>query len=1088
MTKMLKNVASCLLFCGLAPSALVLAATPDKIEFNQHIRPILSDNCFQCHGPDAETREADLRLDTAAGIIADLGGYQAVVPGDPDKSELYLRIIHNDAEERMPLAESNKSLSTAEIDLLRQWIAEGAEWQQHWSFEPIKKRAAPSIVISGWTQNAIDAFIARKLAEADLEPSPQADKRTMARRLALDLTGLPPTLATVEAFVADTSEQAYENLVDQLLATQDFGEHRAHYWLDAARYADTHGLHLDNYRSIWPYRDWVVDAFNSNMPFDQFTVEQLAGDLLENPTTEQLVATGFNRSNATTSEGGAIDEEYLAIYAGDRTETTSTVWMGLTLGCARCHDHKFDPLKQSEFYQFAAFFRNTTQPAMDGNRSDSPPYLLVPAKQDAQRKAEIQTELATLRARFEAQRTEASQQFEDWSATDGLIDPAIPVATSVLEFSATLSEGNGVKLTGESVSGTWRGLIEGDHQWSDDTEGASLAITNDTRIELPEIADFNLNDRFSVSFWMRLPAETRAVNPIIGRFDNTNADIGWKVSTTGAGSVLFNLRGDADTSFYAYTKQPLKRESWQHVSLIYNGSGAPGGLATYINGELVEMTSISAGFGVSDFNAAEAVPRGLVIGGQNAADVERARVEQEQADQQSNDASAEESSADEIAPIADAKYLALRDIRIFNNIITNEDIRQLYRAPQLRKAETASSNLREDYYFSQIAEAGVDILSQSRKLRGELAIIDRRSTITLIMEEKADSIAEAYILNRGEYDQPGEKVAAGVPSVFSSLPTEQIADRLALANWLVDPAHPLTARVTVNRFWQELFGTGLVETAEDFGSQGSPPSHPELLDWLATEFIESDWDIKQLFKLMVMSATYRQESIVSEQLREVDPNNRLLARGPRYRLDAEVIRDQALQLSGLLVNRVGGPPVKPYQPDGIWRAVGYSTSNTVQFSQDHGEDLYRKSLYTFQKRTAAPPSMAVFDAASRQSHAVRRSITNTPMQALVLLNDPQYVEAARNLAQRVLLAETGNRFAYLLENTLLREPDQEMIAILENTYADVNESYRNDPEAAAALLRVGESDWDQQLDEAELATWTILASQILSLDELITKH
>ena len=1055
----------------LAASSASMAA-PDKVEFNQHIRPILSNNCFACHGPDEEAREADLRLDTAEGILSDLGGYQAVVPGDLQNSELYQRIIQSDIVERMPPEEANKTLTDEEIDLLAQWIREGAEYQQHWSFEPIVKTEPPEVENRAWVKNPIDAFVARRFEQEGLNPSTRADRFTLARRVALDLTGLPPSFETINSFVNDTSAQAYEHLVDRLLAQKDFGEHRAHYWLDAARYADTHGLHLDNYRSIWPYRDWVVRAFNDNMPFDQFTIEQIAGDMLDNPTTNQLIATGFNRSNPTTSEGGAIDEEYLAIYAADRTETTSTVWMGLTLGCARCHDHKFDPITQADFYKFAAFFRNTTQAAMDENRLDTAPFLLVPRESDLERQSELRSEMEALQLEMERVRSLSRDAYPAWQKENKELDLSVPIAEEVLEISVALNEGNGLQIKAHNGITDWSAAIEGVFEWTDDGNGSALAVTGETSIELPELAGFNLNDRFALSFWIKIPEDGPNLNPIFGRFDSQNLDTGWKVTITSGGTLGFQIRGDSVATFRATASERLAKNTWQHVALTYNGTGTPEGFEAFVNGEEVETADTTTVFDVTNFSIAEAVPRGFVIGGTNAGNSNRVQ----------NDFQTEE----EIEP----KFVALKDIRIFSDVVALDDIQQLARVPAIQAAARSGndSDLLANYFSSHVTEEIKQLATNERLIRSELDAIDRRSAVTLIMEEKTDTVPEAHILNRGEYDQPRELVQANIPSNFPQLSNESPVNRLDLARWLVNPDHPLTARVTVNRFWQELFGSGLVETPEDFGSQGSPPSHPQLLDWLAAQFIASGWDIKYLFKLMVMSATYQQSSTLSKDLLEQDPQNTLLARGPRYRLDAEVIRDQVLLVSGLLVDKPGGPPVKPYQPEGIWKAVGYSDSNTVQFFQDKGESLYRKSIYTFQKRTAPPPSMAMFDAASRQNHAMRRVITNTPMQALVLMNDPQFVEAARNLAQRVLLAETGNRFGYLLENTLLREADPKMIEVLVDTYETVRSRYIEDPGAAAALLQVGESDWSQALDPIELASWTILASQVFSLDEFITKH
>lgn len=1060
---------------------LAFGKAPAKVEFNQHIRPILSDNCFSCHGPDEEAREAGLRLDTPEGIVADAGGYRAVSPGDLAGSELYRRITDEDPDVRMPPEASHKTLTDEQIQLLAQWIREGAEWQQHWSFEPLRRPTLPDVTDPDWVGNPIDAFVLARMAEEGLSPSAQANKNTLIRRLSLDLAGLTPTPEAIDAFVADESDDAYERLVDRFLASTSYGEHRAHYWLDAARYSDTHGLGWDNYRSIWPYRDWVVDAFNANMPYDQFTIEQLAGDLLPDATTSQLVATGFNRSNPTTSEGGSIDEEYLAIYASDRVETTATVWMGLTIGCAACHDHKFDPLTMRDYYRLAAFFRNTTQAAMDKNIANTPPYLIVSSPDDDRRREKIRAEMDKTRALLEEHKRQSGESYSAWLAGGGKIDTSIPVATDSLEFQAMLDEGDGRRISGKNSLGSWTGQVNGNYQWIAGPYGKALAITNYALATLGPAADFRLNDSFSVSLWVRRPAEETGVHALIGKFDleattrhsraTTAFDRGWYVALKKDGEVSLELRADEAVKAHAQTKNGLDKEAWHHVVLTYNGSGSPGGFGAFVDGEPVETIAGTRVFDVSEHAATPPVGRELVIGG-----LDTVRIIY---------------SADR-PPKEPAGYVGLQDVRVFKGIIGKEEVRQLYRAPALRGGEGQSvadgeRDLRQEYYASQLSPTGLALARELRGLRAELATVDRRSVVTLIMEEKPDSLPEANVLIRGQYDNPGEKVTAGVPDVLPQLPDEQLVNRLSLANWLVDPAHPLTARVAVNRMWQELFGTGLVATSEDFGSQGEPPSHPRLLDWLAVEFMDSGWDVKHLYKLLVMSSTYRQDSSVNRERLVRDPDNRLLSRGPRFRLDAEVIRDQALQLSGLLVDRLGGPPVRPYQPDGVWEAVSLINSNTELFQQDYGEKLYRKSLYTFQKRSAAPPSMTIFDAVSRQSCAMRREITNTPMQALVLLNDPQFVEAARNLGQRVLMSDAENKLEYLLEYALGRDPDQEMVDVLRSTYDEVYATYRDEPASATALLNVGESAWRSDLDSAELASWTIVASQVLNLDELITK-
>jgi mono/diheme cytochrome c family protein len=1054
---------------GLATFLLIIASATSyaQVQFNRDIRPILSDNCFHCHGPDKDDRKADLRLDTAAGIVQDLGGYQAVVPGNAEKSELYKRIIHSDPEEKMPPKESHKHLTPSQIELLAQWIKEGAHWEEHWSFEPIKKPELASIGQSDWVSNPIDTFIMKRLDEQGLSPSKSADKYQLIRRVTFDLTGLPPTPEAVDAFIADSSTDAYEKLVDRLLTTSAYGEHQANLWLDVARYADTHGFHLDNYRSIWPYRDWVINAFNHNMPFDQFTIEQLAGDLLPGSNLQQKVATGFNRSNPTTSEGGAIDDEYFAIYAKDRAETTSAVWMGLTVGCATCHDHKYDPITQKEFFQFTAFFRNTTQPAMDGNSFNSHPFVKVPTAQEITQKSALESQINASNATIKALRKSTTNEFKQWRASGAKIPSHVPVTEKVIEFQAALNDGAGKVVKGRSKTKEQTSKVSGKSRWVSGKQGKALALAQDTHIVLGDHAQFNLKDSFSGSLWLRAPKKNRKIRALISRFDPEDEDIGWELSLKESGRLWFQIKGGKHPKYYVALEDAVKADTWQHIAFSYDGGAAEQSFNLYIDGTKKTLSKIES----TDLTQLYNIPSAkspLTIGN-------RKKIKNKTATKPS---------------------IALQDIRLFNEVLSDYDIQMLYRVPELKKIRQLSmselnrkqADLLYQYYLEQVNPAGVKTLATLRDLNAQLSLLESRTVVTLVMEEKKDAKPEAHILNRGLYDQPGERVMANVPKILPPLPEGPSQNRLTLARWLVDGKHPLTARVTVNRFWQSLFGNGLVKTAGDFGSQGEPPSHPQLLDWLASEFMENGWDIKEFFKLMVMSSTYQQSSAVTPELLKVDAENRLLARAPRIRLSAEAIRDQALSVSGLLVDKVGGPPVKPYQPIGVWKAVAYVGSNTMNFRQDHGEDLYRKSLYTFRKRTAAPPSMSIFDAPDRESCNVKRDLTNTPLQALLLMNDPQFLEAARNMAEHIMKSEEQDKFAQLLKSTLGREPDKNMIAVLQKTYGKVLGVYQKTPEQAQKLVSTGESEVDKTLDSVELAAWTVVVNQVFNLDEFITKN
>lgn len=869
-------------FAGLAfcPAFLSLgifqapAGTNEPVLFNRDIRPVLSDTCFPCHGFDAAKRKAELRLDTAEGQRALHDGRQPVKPGDLAGSELWRRVTSTDPKVLMPPPESGKKLKPAEVTLIRSWIEQGGTFQKHWAFEPPVRVQPPSVRATNGVRNDIDRFILATLEKKHLAPSPPASREILFRRLALGLTGLPPTLQELDEFLADVRPDAYERSVEHFLSSDRYGEHMARYWLDVARYGDTHGLHLDNERSIWPYRDWVVSAFNKNLSFDQFTLWQLAGDLLPNPTREQLVASGYNRCNVSTSEGGAIEEEFQVRYAVDRVEATSAAWLGLTMGCAVCHDHKLDPITQKEFYEMFSIFNNIAEKALDGNALLPPPVTELPTPDQEKEKNERGARIAEL------EKTQA-----DLVAAINYSDPAIITNAAPEENSKEATQDPNVSLS------AW------------------------------EKAEAALGDK------SKLPHEL---------------------------------------------KELLKKES--------------------------------------------------------------------------------------------------------------------------EKRSEAERQKLHDYFLKWVFEAEDPALAYVREdLQAAQALreaLDEQIVKTMVSKE-LDKPRPAWVLVRGQYDKHGEPVGPGVPSVLPPLPSGETTNRLAFARWLLDPAHPLTARVVVNRFWQQFFGTGLVKTAEDFGTKGEWPSHPELLDWLATEFVRTGWDVKHLVQLIVCSATYRQDSRVTQQLLEADPENRLLARGPRMRLDAEVLRDSVLSVSGLLNLKMGGRGVRPYQPSGIWEAVGYTTSNTAKYTQDHGDALFRRSLYLFWKRTAPPPSMTTLDAPSREQCRARRERTNTPLQALLTMNDTQYFEAARNLGYRMMQQGGGTdkeRLTFGFRLATSRKPTDSELESLVETLAAERAHFKDRPEAAKQVISVGESPVPADVPSTELAAFSMAANLLMNLDEAVTTH
>ncbi len=1019
--------------------ASAASAALKSVDFNRDIRPILSENCYHCHGPDEHKRKAKLRLDVPEGAYHDLGGYQAIKPKDAKASALWKRITTKNPDDLMPPAESGKKLKPEQIVLLRQWIEQGAKYQGHWAFVSPSQPALPAVAKSYHPRNPIDYFIAAKLESRHLAPSPEAPKETLIRRVTFDLTGLPPTIEEVDEFLADKSTDAYERVVDRLFKSPRYGEHMARFWLDSARYGDTHGLHLDNERSMWPYRDWVIGAFNRNLPFDQFTIEQLAGDLLPNPTQDQVIASGFNRCNVSTSEGGAIPEEFQVRYTVDRTETAATIWLGMTAGCAVCHDHKFDPLSQREFYSLYAFFNNANEHPMDGNALLPPPILKLITPEVKKQLDEFNRQITGLEATL---RSEVARiKFEEPPAvTNAPVKPPTELVWVEDEFPA----GAKSEFTKDNAPLQWVAADKGKvFSGKQSLKRSAKAVAQDLFSGASQPLTAGEGDKLFAYVYLD---PTDLPKAIMLQFHST----GWEHRANW---------GDEDAIAFGEKNTPKKilagplpaAGQWVRLEIDTAKLGiTPGtkldGMAFTQSGGTVYWDKA----GLLAANKAVVDPGASQLAWEN-----QQRVKE---------------NPPLPKPVSDALKV------------------------EVAKRTDQQKQLVRDYYVENVYAAARPTLTPIQNslstLRAQRDQVENTRPSTLIMQEM-ETPRPAFILKRGEYDKPGDPVQRGVPAILPPLAKSNTTNRLDLARWLMDPKHPLTARVTVNRYWQQFYGTGIVKTPGDFGAQGEWPSHPELLDWLATEFMATGWDIKKFHRLLVTSATYRQQSTVTPALLKADPDNRHYARGPRFRLDAEMLRDNALSLSGLLNPKMGGRGVRPYQPPGIWEAVAYTSSNTSKYTQDTGDSLYRRSLYIFWKRTAPSPQMTTFDAPSREACVVRRERTNTPLQALLLMNDPQYFEAARQLGQRMLLQggpATADRLKFGFRLATARQPNAKEQSVLQQTLDTHLAKYKQDAEAAKKLLAVGESPANATLNPAELAAYTMVANLLLNLDEVVTKN
>ena len=1048
-----------------AKSKIAPQAELTRLRYNRDIRPILAENCFACHGPDSAARQAGLRLDKFETATADRGGVSPIVKGHPEKSAVWRRTTGKGAI-MPPVGGGRKPLSAKQISMLKTWIAQGAEYELHWAYQTPKRTSLPTVSAKNakWVQTPLDRFILARLEASGLDPAPRADRRTLARRLSLDLTGLPPEPSEVESFVEDTAPNAYEKLVDHYLASPQWGEHRGRYWLDAARYADTHGIHFDNYREIWSYRDWIIKALNKNMPFDQFTIEQLAGDLLPNHTLDQVIATGFNRCNITTNEGGAIDEEYKVLYARDRTETTSQVWLGSTLGCAVCHDHKFDPFTQKDFYSFSAFFNNTTQAAMDGNISSTPPIMVVPKDEDRDRYNRVKSEFETVRKSVEDRKQAARADFNPWLLKANTTSISTKIPAERLQFHAPLDEGQGREVKADFEGKPLKLVSATEAGWeAGQVSAKAYTRKSGNTLEAAKAGDFEKSDSFSCAVWVKIPTGDTG-GAIVARMDNEHDFRGWDLWIQGGKLATHIIHKWPENALKTVAMDSLSPGKWHHLCMTYAGGGNTASVRLYIDG-VAQKTGDEAN-ALKDTIKTE-VP--LKIGQRHST--------------------------------AGVDGTAIQDVRVYGKVLTPEEVSALATGTRLNylvshgatALTTPEKDELFDWWLNKSDLSYRTLYAQLNTLDTENKAILAAGTKAYVMQERSED-AEAFILARGEYDKRKDPVKPLPPTFLPSLPSDAPKNRLGLAQWLMRPENPLTARVTVNRFWQEIFGQGLVSSSGDFGVTGTLPTHPELLDWMAVEFRETGWDIKRFFKMMVMSSTYRQSSVITPEKARKDPKNLLLSRGVRFRMDAEMVRDYVLATSGLLVKKIGGPSVKPYQPEGVWEAVAMLESNTHFYKRDMGENLYRRSLYTFWKRAAPPASLDLFNAPSRETCTVRRERTNTPMQALVTLNDVQYVEAARYLAQRALRGvtknspvEEGRSLDFLAQRLLSRSFRPEEVTVVKKSLSDLISFYKGHTKEANELISVGESKPDANLKPELLAAWTMLTNQLMNLDEVLNK-
>ncbi len=1160
----------------------------DAIDFNRDIKPLLSDRCYQCHGPDGGSRKAGFRLDDSASAIAEAdSGLEPIVPGEPDESELLRRIMLSaDDIDHMPPKDAHKpSLTAEEVQTIKTWIESGAKFDEHWAFAAPQRPEVPNDP-THWSNNSIDQFLLKRMQENGLSPSRQAGRAKLLRRATFDLTGLPPTVEELQDFLTDRDENAYEKAIDRLLNSPRYGEHMARFWLDAVRYGDTHGLHLDNYREIWPYRDWVIQAFNDNTSWDDFTTKQIAGDLLEKPSESDLVASGYNRMHVSTNEGGSIKEEIYVRNVVDRVSTTGSVFLGLSVGCAQCHDHKFDPISANDFYSMFAFFNSLDADPMDGNKKDHAPVLSISSEESFQQLAILDQKRAELKKQIDAPSPEFDTAFAKWRTEwRGRLEfrwSDVTVTNAKSIHGATLN----ISSDGKTVNASDKNPAKDSFELTFRTEsmemtGLKLAVLlaenglagrapngNAVLSEIKvDVKPDNEQGKFEPLTFASADADysqpsfliSHAIDGIINDQNGwglnghqrkksltaaffTDKPFGFKEGTIVRVQLIFEtlyvqhvfqkiqmaITTDKDVgvhgsgpwhrvgAFHATSRQEafdkdFGPESDTDITQTYKHADGAGKeiehqwkLETFADGELHVFSDTKVG---PTYLYREIISPGhreisVSLGSDDGIKVWL-----------NGELVLSNNVARGVA--ADQETLTLKLKPGMNRLLLK--IINIGGACGFYYAEKNTTSLEPNLAIQELLHLGNSISDQQqselklfygqsssifRMLNDQINSVDQERTAivaarptTLIMKERMEP-KPAYLLKRGDYDQPDKERGAiprAVPSFLPPLPTGAPVDRLGFAQWLLAPEHPLMARVTVNRFWHQFMGAGIVTTPDDFGSQGATPTHPELLDWLAVEFREKGWNVKGLVKSIVMSATYQQDSTITPKQIADDPKNQWLARGPRYRLDAEVLRDQALSVSGLIHHQIGGPGVKPPQPSGLWKAVGYSSSNTANFKADtEPQKVHRRSIYTFWKRTSPPPQMAVFDAPSREACVIVRERTNNPLQALMLLNDPQYFEAARHLAERVTREKPGesieSRAVWMFFLATTRRPSEKETTVLVEIFEQELKVYQADIDSAKKLLTVGAFPPPENVDVGELAAWTVVANTVLNLDEIINKQ
>ncbi len=1028
---------------------------PDTVDFNFHIKPILSDRCFKCHGPDENARKADLRLDIpeeAFASLDSLGNQFAIDPGNISKSVLVHRISSLDEEKVMPPPESNLSLTAFEIELIKKWIRQGAQWKKHWSFIPPVSQIIPKVKKKSWPENEIDYFILKKLEEQKLQPAKQASKEKLLRRISFDLTGLPPTLDEIEHFIRDDSEDAYAKVIDELLSRPAYGERMASIWLDAARYADSHGYQDDRPRTMWPWRDWVIDAFNSNMSYDSFIVHQLGGDLLPDPGYFQKLATAFNRNHPITQEGGVVNEEYVTEYVADRTNTASTVFMGLTMECARCHDHKYDPIQQKDYYRLFAFFNDIDEKGQINYFDEAPkPNMKVEDAELEQLRNFLEDKIKELESTYSYLNTSSDHPNQSNHPDQGQIN--IQLEKDV-QHSFLLDEVQGLSTVdneninhrAEMNTGLQSELVAATARPGRFNTG--LQFDGHNFLNLGDIGDFEWYHTFSLGCWIKPNNHRKKDQGILVRRNGEQKRGGYELAITTSGKLRMSLvHNQNEEKVVVESRTAISPQTWHHVFVTYDGSGRAAGLNLFINGRLQNKL----------IKADQLDTKSILTGNDLLAGnwTHRNRIRED---------------------IEGFKNGFIDEIKIFHRQLSQFEVASLAKIQIDR-----STDLQKEY-------ANLTQSSYADSLRAELffARRDLQPVPSIMIMESMDTLKKTYVLDRGAYDAPAEEVEAMPPESIMPFDLSLSKNRLGLAQWLTHPDHPLTARVMVNRLWQLMFGSGIVSTPEDFGNQGALPSHPELLDWLALEFIKSDWNIKYILKKMALSSTYRQSAFIDEQKLLKDPQNVYLSRGPNKKLTAEMMRDNALAVSGLLHDSVGGKWVKPYQPRGLWKELANQIGEN-KYRPGVKNELYRRSLYTYWKRTIPPPTMLTFDASERAVCVVKRQDTSTPLQSLILLNDPQYLEASKFLAAQMLeyvgQGDIRTGLSHGFEKVTSRTPAMKELDILEEMLNEEIDLFSKEPDKAKAYLSVGEKPLDKKYDEIKLAAWTHVANTLINLDE-----